>query len=110
MPTKTKRPKVFAYATFGLDALISLASKLRGQSYTVDATTKPKAGSTHWVIFVTFEDGVEWVFRPPRSGLSAIITEESASKLLISEAVTLKYLRNLDSIPVPEVFPFSGDD
>nr|RBR02773.1 hypothetical protein FVER53263_03729 [Fusarium verticillioides] len=107
MPTKAKRPKVFAYATFGLDALISLASKLRGQSYTVDTTTRPKTGR---VIFVTFEDGVEWVFRPPRSGLSAIITEESVSKLLIGEAVTLKYLRTLGSIPVPEVFPFSGDD
>ncbi|KAF5592100.1 kinase-like domain-containing protein [Fusarium pseudocircinatum] len=62
--------------------------------------------STHWVIFITFEDGVEWVFRSPWRGLSAIITEESASKLLISEASTLKYLRTLDSIPVPEVFSF----
>ncbi|KAF5979718.1 kinase-like domain-containing protein [Fusarium coicis] len=103
MSTKAKRPKVFAYATFGLDALISLASKLRGQLCTVDTPTRPKAGSTHWVIFITFEDGVEWVFRSPRSGLSAITTEESASKLLISEAVTLKYLRTLGSRPVREV-------
>ncbi|KAF5649501.1 RNase H domain protein [Fusarium tjaetaba] len=109
MSTKARRPKVFAYATFDLDALISLASKLRGQSCTVDTSTRPKAGSTHWVIFITFEDGVEWVFRSPRRGLSAIITEESASKLLTSEAVTLKYLRTLGSMPVPEVFSFSGD-
>ncbi|KAF5704370.1 RNase H domain-containing protein [Fusarium mundagurra] len=109
MSTKAKRPKVFAYADFDLDALLSLASKLRGQLCTVDTSARPKAGSTHWAIFITFEDGVEWVFRSPRSGLSAIITEESASKLLISEAVTLKYLRTLGSIPVPEVFSFSGN-
>ncbi|KAF5538173.1 RNase H domain-containing protein [Fusarium phyllophilum] len=110
MPTPTKRPRVFAYAHFDLDALISLASKVRGQSCTVDTTTRPKAGSTHCVIFIAFEDGVEWVFRSPRRGLSAIITEESASKLLISEAATLKYLRALGSIPVPEVFSFSDSE
>lgn len=106
MSTSTKRPKVFAYAKFDLDALILLATRLRGQSCTVDTSTRPKAGSTHWAIFITFEDGVEWVFRSPRRGLSAIITEESASKLLISEASTLKYLRALGSILVPEVFSF----
>ncbi|RKL47607.1 hypothetical protein BFJ72_g1839 [Fusarium proliferatum] len=109
MSTSTKRPKVFAYAKFDLDALILLATRLRGQSCTVDTSTRPKAGSTHWAIFITFEDGVEWVFRSPRRGLSAIITEGSASKLLISEASTLKYLRALGSILVPEVFSFSGD-
>ncbi|KAF4948919.1 hypothetical protein FGADI_9203 [Fusarium gaditjirri] len=109
MSTTAKRPKVFAYAKFNLDALISLATSLRGQSCTVDTSARPKAGSTHWVIFIAFEDGVEWVFRSPRSGPSAIITEESASKLLISEASTLKYLRTLGSIPAPEVFSFSVD-
>ncbi|KAL7759484.1 hypothetical protein ACKLNR_009574 [Fusarium oxysporum f. sp. zingiberi] len=103
------RPRVFAYAKFNLDALISLAINLRGQPCTVDTSTRPKAGSTHWVIFITFEDGIEWVFRSPRGGSSAIITEESASKLLISEAATLKYLKTLGSIPVPEVFSFSGN-
>ncbi|KAF5611582.1 RNase H domain protein [Fusarium subglutinans] len=109
MSTTAKRPKVFAYANFDLDALISLAARLRGQSCTIDTSTRPRAGSTHWVIFVVFEDGVEWVFRSPRCGPSAIITEESASKLLISEASTLKYLRGRGSILVPEVFSFSGD-
>ncbi|EXM03479.1 kinase-like domain-containing protein [Fusarium oxysporum II5] len=109
MSTTTMRPRVFAYAKFNLDALISLATNLRGQSCTVDTSTRPKAGSTHWVIFITFEDGIEWVFRSPHGGSSAIITEESASKLLISEAATLKYLRTLGSIPVPEVFSFSGN-
>ncbi|EWZ99916.1 hypothetical protein FOWG_00294 [Fusarium oxysporum f. sp. lycopersici MN25] len=109
MSTTTMRPRVFAYAKFNIDALISLATNLRGQPCTVDTSTRPKAGSTHWVIFITFEDGIEWVFRSPRGGSSAIITEESASKLLISEAATLKYLRTLGSIPVPEVFSFSGN-
>ncbi|KAI1062295.1 hypothetical protein LB506_006264 [Fusarium annulatum] len=108
MSTTTMRPRVFAYAKFDLDALISLATNLRRQSCTIDTSTRPKAGSTHWVIFITFEDGIEWVFRSPRGGSSAIITEKSASKLLISEATTLKYLRTLGAIPVPEVFSFSG--
>ncbi|KAH7221687.1 hypothetical protein BKA60DRAFT_634933 [Fusarium oxysporum] len=79
MSTTTQQPRVFGYTKFDLDALISLAMRLRGQSCTVDTSTRPKAGSTHWVIFITFEDEVEWVFRSPRSGPNAIITKESAS-------------------------------
>ncbi|KAF5251266.1 hypothetical protein FANTH_3558 [Fusarium anthophilum] len=109
MSTTAKRPKVFAYANFDLDALISLAARLRRRSCTVDTSARPRAGSTHWALFIAFEDGVEWAFRSPRRGLSAIIAEESASKLLISKASTLKYLRGLGSIPVPEVFSSSGD-
>ncbi|KAM5373028.1 hypothetical protein ACJA88_008556 [Fusarium oxysporum] len=80
MSTTTMRPRVFAYAKFNIDALISLATIFE---------------ANHAL--------------SPRGGSSAIITEESASKLLISEAATLKYLRTLGSIPVPEVFSFSGN-
>ncbi|KAK7403933.1 hypothetical protein QQX98_010303 [Neonectria punicea] len=103
------RPKIFAYAKFNLDALLSLATRLRGRPCTADASTRPKTGSLNWVIFITFEDGIEWAFRSPRSGPSTILTKESASKMLISEASTLKYLRTHSSVPVPEVYSFSGD-
>lgn len=100
------RPKIFAYANFNLDALLSLATRLRGRSCSADTSTRPETGSLNWVIFITFDDGIEWAFRSPRNGPSAILTEESASKLLVSEASTLKYLRANSSVPVPEVYSF----
>lgn len=100
------RPKIFAYAKFNLDALLSLATRLRGRPCSADPSTRPKTGSLNWVIFITFDDGLEWAFRSPRNGPSAILTEESASKLLVSEASTLNYLRANSSVPVPEVYSF----
>lgn len=100
------RPKIFAYAKFNLDALLSLATRLRGRPCSADPSTRPKTGSLNWVIFITFDDGIEWAFRSPRNGPSAILTEESASKLLVSEASTLNYLRANSSVPVPEVYSF----
>ncbi len=66
-------------------------------------------GSLNWVIFISFDDGVDWVFRSPRSGPHAIVSDVSARKLLISEATTLKYLRRNSALPVPEVFSFQFD-
>ncbi|KAH7127330.1 hypothetical protein EDB81DRAFT_907510 [Dactylonectria macrodidyma] len=90
-----RRKPIFAHADFHLDALLSLAAKLReGCSCNADVSQRPKAGSLNWAIFITFDDGVEWVFRPPRSRMSPLVTSESASKMVISEAVTLKYFGN----------------
>lgn len=99
-------PKIFQYAKFNLGALISLSEALRGRTCTCDTAQRPKSGSLNWVIFVTFADGVEWVFRSPRSGPDAIFTDDSAYKMLISEAATLKYLKAHSSVPVPEVYAF----
>ena len=98
--------KIFAYAKFNLDVLLALAAKLRGQPCTSDPSKRPQTGSLNWVVFITFDDGIEWVFRSPRHGPDTILTDESASKMLISEASTLKYLRAYSSIPVPEVYSF----
>lgn len=54
------------------------------------------------MIFLTFDDGVEWVFRSPRTCYS--LDEETAGVVLASEAATIKYIRENSSIPVPEVF------
>jgi hypothetical protein len=97
---------IFAYAKFNLDALLLLAKKLRGHPCTTDISKRPKTGSLNWVIFIVFNDGVEWVLRSPRNGPMAIVTNESASKMLISEASTLKYLKEFTSVPVPEVYSF----
>lgn len=69
-------------------------------------STGTKVQGLDWVIFVSFDEGLEWVFRSPRIRPSTIVTDESASKMLISEASTLKYLRAHSSIPVPEAYSY----
>ncbi|KAF7552499.1 hypothetical protein G7046_g7388 [Stylonectria norvegica] len=102
-------PKIFAYARFDLDALLSLATRLRGRPCTADEVVRPKTGSLNWVIFITFDDAIEWAFRSPRIGHGMGLTNESASKMLVSEASTMKYLGNRSTVPVPEVYSFSRD-
>ncbi|KAF7552778.1 hypothetical protein G7Z17_g4073 [Cylindrodendrum hubeiense] len=106
-PVPERRERIFAFAKFNLDALLSLATQLRGgRPCTTDVSKRPKAGSLNWVIFITFDDGIEWVFRSPRRSMS--IKTESHYKMTISEASTLKYLGKHSSVPVPEVYSFSG--
>ncbi|KJZ73728.1 hypothetical protein HIM_06846 [Hirsutella minnesotensis 3608] len=100
--------KIFLCARFNLDALLSLAGSIRGRTCTCDVSAAPKTGSLNWAVFVSFEDGIEWVFRSPRTGPHAIVSEESARKMLVSEAATLKFLRACSPVPVPEVFSFNG--
>lgn len=99
------RPKIFRWAKFNLKALLSLAKKLRGRLCSCDDSQAPKTGSLNWVIFITFDDGVQWVFRSPRHD-TLMFANETASKILISEASTLKYLETHCSIPVPKVYSY----
>lgn len=62
-------------------------------------------GSFSWVVFLTFDDGVEWVFRSPHDD-GAVRSTETSSTLLASEAVTLKYIKTHSAIPVPEVYAY----
>ncbi|SCV25445.1 uncharacterized protein FFB14_00338 [Fusarium fujikuroi] len=107
MPVPPLRPKIFRWAKFNLEALLLLAEKLRGRSCTCDESKVPKSGSLNWVIFLTFDDGVEWVFRSPRYDTS-MFSDETASKILVSEASTLRYLETHCQIPVPKVYSYSG--
>ncbi|KAG5826408.1 hypothetical protein H9Q74_003502 [Fusarium xylarioides] len=107
MPIPPPRPRIFRWAKFNLEALLILAEKLRGRSCTCDETKVPKSGSLNWVIFLTFDDCVEWVFRSPRYD-THMFSDETASKILISEASTLKYLESHCQIPVPKVYSYSG--
>ncbi|KAG9255772.1 kinase-like domain-containing protein [Emericellopsis atlantica] len=106
-PVPEGRERIFAFAKFNLDALLSLATQLRGsRPCTTDVSKRPKTGSLNWVIFITFDHEIEWVFRSPRRSMS--IKTESHYKMIISEACTLKYLGKHSSAPVPEVYSFSG--
>ncbi|KAF4495878.1 kinase-like domain [Fusarium agapanthi] len=100
------KDKIYYFAKFNLPALLSLAEQRRGQSCTCDVTQIPKCGSLNWVIFLCFQDGVEWVFRSPKSGLDSFYSDETTSKILVSEASTLLYLNTNTSIPVPQVFSY----
>ncbi|KAF5017868.1 hypothetical protein F66182_10163 [Fusarium sp. NRRL 66182] len=102
------KDKIYYYAKFNLSALLSLSEQRRGQPCTCDASQMPKSGSLNWVIFVSFEDGIEWVCRSPKRGINSFYSDETASKIVISEASTLLYLKAHTSIPVPEVYAYSG--
>jgi hypothetical protein len=103
MSTKTE---IFLYAKFDLSALLSLAGKLRDIPCSCDLSQHPKSGSLNWAIFLSFEDGVEWVFRSPRE--SHDISPQTIAELLESEVATMKYikLKLNSSIPVPDVFDY----
>lgn len=111
-PHRENRPRghcglIFANAWFELPALLALASQLRdGLPCTADVDERPKGGSLNWAVFLTFTDGVEWVFRAPRSH-DSMVSDESAAKMLASEVATMRYLKNNTTVPVPEVFSFS---
>ncbi|KAK6445562.1 hypothetical protein FP744_10001810 [Trichoderma asperellum] len=51
----------------------------------------PKCGSLNWVIFVTFDDGIEWVFRSPMAGRNHFYSDETSSKIFLRSTHTGKY-------------------
>lgn len=96
---------IFFHASFNLEHLLQLAKRLRGRPCTCDESEIPRSGALNWVIFLKFDDGLEWVFRAPCSrayGAAQGVT----GPLLASEVATLKYIREHTSIPVPEVFNY----
>lgn len=94
---------VFKYGTFDLSAVLSLAQQLREKKCFCDLSQTPKSGSLNWAIFLSFEDGIEWVFRSPRlDGVSIGFAE----LLVASEAATLRFVKENSRIPVPEVYAY----
>ena len=66
---------------------------------------EPSTGCLNWVVFLTFSDGIQWVFRAPQSNIQ--LSDEAMEKQLPSEVATMKYLRDNTTMPVREVFSFS---
>ncbi|KAK0120437.1 hypothetical protein ONS96_010651 [Cadophora gregata f. sp. sojae] len=95
----------FCYAKFNLPALLHLASQLRDVKCSCDESKRPESGALNWAIVLSFEDGVEWIFRSPRRCHD--ISPETIPKLIKSEVATMKYVKMNSSIPVPEVFDYS---
>ncbi|KFY37547.1 hypothetical protein V494_04712 [Pseudogymnoascus sp. VKM F-4513 (FW-928)] len=101
------RPRVPWHSKFNLPALLHHASQLRNVPCTCDLTQEPQRGSLNWTILLSFEDGVEWIFRSPADG-DDDISAEVAGELLDSEVATMKYIKENSSIPVPEIFDYSS--
>ncbi|OAA58100.1 Protein kinase-like domain protein [Niveomyces insectorum RCEF 264] len=101
-----KRTQLFSHARFDLPRLLSLAENLRQRPCACDESQIPKAGAFNWVIFLRFDDGVEWVFRAPRSQCPG--SKDGIAKLPASEVATLRYIRQNTTIPVPEVFHYNS--
>ena len=105
MPTSERYP-ILTYAEFDVQALCRLASDFpQNAACTCDTNQVPASGSFNWAVFITFEDGVEWVLRSPHAGYGAM-SLEITSKLLDSEAATLKYVKKNSDIPVPNVYSY----
>ncbi|POR38280.1 Uncharacterized protein TPAR_01538 [Tolypocladium paradoxum] len=105
MPAPRRQRNIFYHASFNLAKLLQLATKLRNQPCACDSSQAPMFGAFSWAIFLKFDDGVEWVFRSPRTECVEI-SKAGACHILASEAATLKYVRQRTSIPVPEVFHY----
>ncbi|PLN80793.1 kinase-like domain-containing protein [Aspergillus taichungensis] len=104
MPANSKSD-IFTYADFNLQALCHQASALRqGISCTCNPDQLPASGSFNWAIFISFEDGIRWVFRSPHP--RTFMPMEMGIKLLASEAAILRYLKLHSDIPVPEVYDY----
>lgn len=83
-----RTPAIFIYAKFNVEALCRLASALRqGIACTCAMNQLLATGRFNWAIFVSFEDGIQWVLRSPYQREEAL--SELNLKLLASEAATL---------------------
>lgn len=95
---------VFHYGDFDPNALCHIASELRrGSRCFCNLNQIPARGGFNWAILIQFEDGLEWVFRSPVKNHPEL-SNECVTKLLSSEAATLKFLKHYTDIPVPYVF------
>ena len=106
MAQVNKKANIFRYATFNVDALLQLARGIRQLPCWCDESQTPKCGSFNWVIFITFDDGVEWVFRVPKHNEGYGLGSQTIREMLASEAATMILLREKSNVPVPEVFSY----
>ncbi|KAI9733947.1 MAG: hypothetical protein M1834_002603 [Cirrosporium novae-zelandiae] len=106
MSIQQSHAEVFMHAQFNVHALIKLATRLRDRPCICDLSQKPSNGCLNWAIVISFDDGVEWLFRSPRKYYA--LNMDTAGALISNEAATLKYIRMNSTIPVPEVFEYSS--
>lgn len=89
MAQVNQKAKIFWYATFNVDALLQLAGGIHQLPCWCDESQIPKCSSFNWVIFITFQDGVEWVFKVPKHNESHSLESQAIHEMLASEAVMM---------------------
>ncbi|EFR04280.1 protein kinase subdomain-containing protein [Nannizzia gypsea CBS 118893] len=80
-------------------ALIQLAKRSLNTGCTYDSSQAPLAGSFNWAVVLSFDDGVEWLLRSPRTTYA--LDETTTRAVIASEVATLRYIKQNSSIPVP---------
>ncbi|ATY58947.1 kinase-like domain [Cordyceps militaris] len=107
MPVQ-QRPNIQEHSDFSVAALLCLAERLRGLPCECDTAQRPVFGAFNWAIFLHFQDGVVWVFRSPDQ--NSFESSQLITDVLASEVATMKLVREMTSIPVPEIFHYCADD
>src|SRR5436190_17995046 len=82
---------------YGHEAIVGL------HEYTV--VQPPNCGSFNLIYTIKFSDGLRWVIRIPAPGEHGRFTPTS-SRNLRSEAITVSFLRNNTTMPIPKMFDF----
>lgn len=90
-------------AEVDLDALLALAERLHGRPCRYDKKQKRMVGCMNWAITVSFDDGIDWIFRSPTPNT---FTDEMAASLLESEVATTQCVAERTTIPVPTIFAY----
>ncbi|OAA63577.1 Protein kinase-like domain protein [Niveomyces insectorum RCEF 264] len=99
------KPKIFSNAQFNVGRLLALAERLHGQPCRCDQGQRPFAGSMNWAIVLTFDNGIQWIFRSPLPG---VFSDDFVAKIITSEVVTTRCILARSSVPVPEIYAFSA--
>ena len=76
-------------------------------STTCKVLPKPLYGSYHLAYRILFEDGVQWILKIPVYGHYASF-DRLASEALTSEALTMRMIQQITTIPVPTVHHFDA--
>ncbi|POR31014.1 Uncharacterized protein TPAR_08762 [Tolypocladium paradoxum] len=102
--------------TFNQDALLALASALRGNR-PCTASREFSVGNFNLVRKIRFDDGVEWIARlrmPPLpdqdGGIDSPSTREKILLDMQSELATMEFVRQNTDIPIPAVYAYDLDD
>jgi serine/threonine protein kinase len=84
--------------------LLKFASNARGGSHQCQFGERAM-GTYNVVLFVTFDDGVEWAIKLPKLKTS----KKKDHEYLKSEYATMVYLHSLGTVPVPKIYGANFD-
>lgn len=98
---------VFKHPEFNVPTLLALGERHGWKACSSNLSQTRASGSLNCAITISFEDGVEWIIRSPRTCFEVDV--KTAGILIASEVATLNYIRQDRSILVLRHLP-SGMD